>query len=279
MIPGASSPVAPGGTIEGMTSKFVIANLDVELTYAPTMNDGAIECRIHTKHGETLDWKVTDPTRAAFQDTRLGSRSEVQAIEHWIRARIASLEGLGIDDMTLRQCECPCGAWVVLKPNAYALHVGKLVTNLSSLELLMRLFLHEVELMNGGSPPVPFGGKPGDTFAIGPLTNYDSLGPVIDKYNAAVNGIDPSAKVDRTFVRIRDMFAHGRNLSESPDGPMILHKFGDKDATTNLVPLNDVLACDGAWMTSTYREIHATAMRVFAAREAVRTKRTAAGKP
>jgi hypothetical protein len=107
----------------------------------------------------------------------------------------------------------------------YMLAIGRLTLNLLSLELVMRLFL------NGGSTTPDRSRDPGfDLFAVAvgdnvienALTNYDSLGQVIKKYNANVS---KAMQVDESVVELRDAFAHGRILSDRPQPPMRLFKF------------------------------------------------------
>jgi len=111
----------------------------------------------------------------------------------------------------------------------FALLLGKIMNNLLSLEFVVRLFLHEVEQTRYGWPPRTDVGtiKAGDVVPESYLTNYESLGKLIDKYNAVVQCRGaPDLRVDRVVVVLRDALAHGRMLSDTPLSPPRLYKFG-----------------------------------------------------
>jgi hypothetical protein len=65
----------------------------------------------------------------------------------------------------------------------------------------------------GHQPHTSMGPRPllaanvGDSFPVNALTSYDSLGQLIEAYNATA-----SIKIDLSLVRLRDTLAHGRVL-------------------------------------------------------------------
>jgi hypothetical protein len=100
--------------------------------------------------------------------------------------------------------------------------VGCIVTNLQSLETILRYFLLRV---HGQQVQFP---KVGDvTAAKTYLTNYMSLGQLVDEFNNALTQAESEFKVDREVVVIRDSVAHGRLLTEK-ELPYRLWKFGKK---------------------------------------------------
>ena len=76
------------------------------------------------------------------------------------------------------------------------------------------------------------------------FTNFDSLGQLIEKYNAAVRVKDQALVVDAAIVTVRDLLAHGRVAADSPDeARLTIVKFSP--------PLNGtVRVTDSAMMTN-----------------------------
>ena len=112
----------------------------------------------------------------------------------------------------------------------YLRDLGKVIGNLHSLELMLRLFLHNVELKRYGSPPPEVSLdeiKVGDFIQENYFVNYDSLGDLVNKYNDIITSRGSSElSVDETTVKLRDAFAHGRVLGSQPSPPFKLYKFG-----------------------------------------------------
>ncbi len=111
----------------------------------------------------------------------------------------------------------------------YCRDLGKVIGNLSSLELMVRLFLHNVEFNRYGSPPPEVDLdkiEVGDVVPENYFSNYDSLGDLIKKYNSLVSSQKVlELCVDETIVKLRDAFAHGRVLSQQPELALQLYKF------------------------------------------------------
>ncbi len=111
----------------------------------------------------------------------------------------------------------------------YARNLGKVVGNLHSLEIMLRLFLHKVELNRYGATPPEVSLdniKAGNVLPENYLTNWDSLGDLVKKYNDSVTyrGVLELC-VDEIVVKLRDTFAHGRVLGKQPEPPFQIYKF------------------------------------------------------
>jgi len=112
----------------------------------------------------------------------------------------------------------------------YLRDLGKVIGNLHSLELMLRLFLHNVDLERYGSLPpevslddIQVGNFVQENYFV----NYDSLGDLVKKYNDIVTSRGMSElRVDESTIKLRDAFAHGRVLGSQPSPPFTLYKFG-----------------------------------------------------
>ena len=103
--------------------------------------------------------------------------------------------------------------------------LGKIVSNLQSLECLLRMFLKEA---NGESASTQyFNLKVNDEVSEDSFTNYDTLDQLIKKYNAHVSVVDKALCISAKVVPLRDALAHGRVFSTnpSPGHPSQLLKF------------------------------------------------------
>lgn len=104
--------------------------------------------------------------------------------------------------------------------------VGKLIANLQSLEFIMRIFLCEITSNSSSTCKLDFFNyNVGDIVDENPFTNYDSLNKVIKKVNNTLSEKGYAEQIDSSIVQIRDAFAHGSVLSNSPEGPFKLFKF------------------------------------------------------
>jgi hypothetical protein len=119
----------------------------------------------------------------------------------------------------------------------HVMGLGKIIGNLHSLELLLRVFLCGAK---GDSLDLPASST--GTVRETHLTNFMSLGDLIDVYNSALSSPEKSFSVDRTVVKIRDAIAHGRLTSLSPKFPLTLHKFGKPKAGLVPIELMEVLS-------------------------------------
>jgi hypothetical protein len=94
----------------------------------------------------------------------------------------------------------------------HAIQLGGLVASFQSLEFLLRLFLQK--LPSARPLGIPHGTDVysypvGTELPESELTSYDSLGQLIDKYNAEMRRRG-HLQIDPTLVEIRDALAHGR---------------------------------------------------------------------
>jgi hypothetical protein len=106
----------------------------------------------------------------------------------------------------------------------HAFNLGKIVVNLQSLEIMLRLFLCEAK-GEDISIPAPGAKDAPETH----LTNYFTLGDLIQSYNNLLSTLEtPAFALDFKVVRLRDAIAHGRTLDQAPPdviGPVRLFKF------------------------------------------------------
>jgi hypothetical protein len=123
--------------------------------------------------------------------------------------------------------------------------LGELQAKFMSLEYALRSFLFR----DAGLPFM----RDLDSISVGdlidenPFTNRDSLGPLIDKYNAVVRPKDPSLVIDRSVVDLRDALAHGRIYRKSVKSQPRLLKFSKKlDKATGKVRTETVETLDPA---------------------------------
>jgi|SRR5713101_1267802 len=102
----------------------------------------------------------------------------------------------------------------------HTLNLGKLIVNLHLLEFNLRAFLCEAhkELIL-----IPNIGQKSVTETH--LTNYDSLGQLIRKYNDIVTSANVQFLVDKSVVELRDALAHGRMMARTSNPPLRIFKF------------------------------------------------------
>ena len=106
--------------------------------------------------------------------------------------------------------------------------IGKILSNLQSLEFALRLFLYELQKAHHSSWSEPLmleSLSVGDWVPETPLTDYDTLGQLIKKVNAEIGAQGVCDLVDESVVELRDAIAHGRVSSLRPDGPFSMLKF------------------------------------------------------
>lgn len=102
--------------------------------------------------------------------------------------------------------------------------IGKIITNIQSLEFVLRLFLYET--VGPKDPLIQFGKlSVGDKVPETPITNYDSLNNLIKKVNEQLQILGINDQIDKTLVDLRDSIAHGRAMSSDPNGISRLFKF------------------------------------------------------
>ncbi len=117
--------------------------------------------------------------------------------------------------------------------------IGKLYTNLQSLEFALRGALYEK-----ASPPhnpLKYGTSinsfnTGDILPENAMTDYSTLGQLIVRFNAEIAKGDNAWTVDKEVVVIRDALAHGRSSGNEIDAHYTLIKFDrPKNSLVNVV--------------------------------------------
>ncbi len=110
----------------------------------------------------------------------------------------------------------------------YALSLGGLHNNLTSLEFALRGYLYR--RADPPHNPLPAGTlllslKVGDIVPQNALTDYSTLNLLIDRYNKLVTPTHPELAVDPTIVDLRDALSHGRIIIYDSKQDMVLLKF------------------------------------------------------
>jgi hypothetical protein len=119
--------------------------------------------------------------------------------------------------------------------------LGEIIGNLHALEMVLRVFLSEAhdentELPKAGAKTVP------ETY----LTNFLSLGQLIELYNDSLTSDERSYAIDTAVVDVRDAIAHGRLLSPTRGYPLTLYKFGKP--TNKVAPVERVDVISEGWV-------------------------------
>ncbi len=110
----------------------------------------------------------------------------------------------------------------------YSDNLGRLITNLHSLEVSIRDFLFTNDFgLEAATVHVQSLRelKIGQSVSENHFTNYNSLRTLIVKYNEQVSTFASELIVDDDIVNLRDALAHGRVFSFEPSSPSILLKF------------------------------------------------------
>ena len=116
-------------------------------------------------------------------------------------------------------------------PDQLPLAIGKIITNLQSLEFVLRLFLYES--VGPQTPSLRLDQlSVGNTVPVNPLTSYDSLGDLVLKVNQRLQALGLPDHIDASLVDLRDSIAHGRLAALQPTGPFKLLKFSRPKAGT-----------------------------------------------
>ncbi len=130
----------------------------------------------------------------------------------------------------------------------HALHLGKIVGNLLTLEFAARLAISKLDprqaaLVQTQLPQV----KENDWVEVNPLTNADDLGQTLEKYNKRASA---DCRVDvNAVVRLRDALAHGRafGFGSSQRGYLTLLKFARKPDRHNRVKVTMAIDMTDDW--------------------------------
>lgn len=106
--------------------------------------------------------------------------------------------------------------------------LGLIIANLQSLEFLLRATLYAQE--DPPHSPLPAGQSlgtlaVGDTLPLNAMTDFSTLGQLIDRYNQRVSATHPQLALDGSLIALRDALAHGRVSAGDPREDMTLVKF------------------------------------------------------
>ncbi len=128
--------------------------------------------------------------------------------------------------------------------------IGKIELNLRSLEFVLRLFLYNIydlhEEEKGTS--IDFMEVFIDEYVPeNYLSNYDSLDKLINQVNAELKNRDLVEQIDDSIVILRDTFAHGRVVSNKPEGPYRIIKFSK--VKKNMVQVESVFDLTPEWIS------------------------------
>ncbi len=108
----------------------------------------------------------------------------------------------------------------------YAQGLGWLKGSLLGLEFVLRVFLFDAAGCSQFPRLLTF--EVGDWVREDPVTNYDKLRQLIEKYNGRVEKSARELCIDKkALVDLRDALAHGRLLAADAAGPFQLLKFSD----------------------------------------------------
>ncbi len=141
--------------------------------------------------------------------------------------------------------------------NEYIVLLGKLKSNLISLETILRFCIlkKEGDEKNFISP---FKTEIGDIIKIDAFTNYDDLGKLIDKYNDYQL---ENEKIDKDkIVSIRDLFAHGRAFSSTEESPLVIVKYSKPNNGFVKMTHKEVLGVK--WFNDAIMTIHDLAEKI-----------------
>jgi hypothetical protein len=123
----------------------------------------------------------------------------------------------------------------------HLLGLGKIVGNLHTLEFVIRIFLGDAAGQKLEIPK-PTTAKLPETF----ITNFMSLGELIEKYNGVLTLAEKDYFVGGDAVKIRDAIAHGRQFSVTEGFPVTLYKFGK--VQNGMVPVEFAEVLSDDWL-------------------------------
>jgi hypothetical protein len=155
---------------------------------------------------------------------------------------------------------------------AHALHLGGLVGNLQSLEIMIRFFLSALPAARptGVAYGIDlFGFSVGTVLDESDITSYESLGELIDRFNEHATA-NKTPAIDSTLVKLRDAIAHGRVSALAPSDQLRLVKFGPPRDGKVRIEFNEMMTT--AWLIEQKQ-------RVFRAIEVVRERLSSAVRP
>ena len=127
---------------------------------------------------------------------------------------------------------------------------SRLIGNLQSLEFSARVAIATITGSQSGVDLRAL--QPGQWVLEDPMTNYDQLTAVLEKFNALVS---PRRQLDvARIVDLRDQLAHGRVSSGMPTFPLMLLKFGKP--VNGKVPVVARIEMTDAWFREQRTLVH-----------------------
>lgn len=140
--------------------------------------------------------------------------------------------------------------------NRYALALGKLVGNLSSLEFTVRVALYYLETPADQRAPTfrLADVAVGDTVPETSVTRWAYLSGLVAEFNRYHCDDRPELVLDEGIVDLRNAFAHGLISVEDLASPLILVKFGS--ANGGRVPVVAKYTLTEEWMADQIRRVH-----------------------
>jgi hypothetical protein len=206
----------------------------------------------HAKHYRICGWQPRVLPEPVLHLEKL-------ALQKISAARWITLKSLTDKPSKLPKCSC----WQErddgkdgLPAEEHLRFVGMISLNLQAMELTLRVFLLKAHKQFIDWP------KPGDTWTReNYITNYKSLGQIIDDYHEALTEDEKKKfSINKSVVTVRDALAHGRLTTEAKAFPATLWKFEKmKDAK---VPATHITLTRD-WLTAASNNIDAQRARVL----------------
>jgi hypothetical protein len=145
--------------------------------------------------------------------------------------------------------------------------MGKIILASWSLEFALRRFLHRVDGTNSTLPaaePVSVG----QSLLSSALTNHDSLGKLIERFNHSVTEAKKGGlALDPTLPHLQEILTEGRIWGEDPRPPVRLVMFS--------VPANGLVTCtfdasiDEVWLEEQENRVRSAHAQVIQAGEEI----------
>ena len=140
----------------------------------------------------------------------------------------------------------------------YSEVVGKILANLQSLEFSIRLYLHNTQDSDSVRLKRDITSLTvGEEVPENSLTDYSSMGPLIDRYNECVAS---DLAVDRTLVDLRDALAHSRMFLPDIESAPILLKF--QKPANGKTKVSFVQVSSSEWLERCIGRVHAEMLKV-----------------
>lgn len=149
-----------------------------------------------------------------------------------------------------------------MTPSEHASYLGQLVANFQCLETWLRLALLQLEPYQHALARTDFENiSVGAPLAKNELTDYATLGKLIDRFNARM-AAKGAKTINVALVSIRDSIAHGRVMGTASGFPLRLVKFSEPKAGQVTLVVNEVM--DENWFNLQIRRTYRAIERVRA---------------